>query len=110
MAYGGCQFDFRDAYLSPNSKLENAANNETYYFSTPDKSMRLLVEEGGSFKIGSYAYDRHGSNLGEVTIMCESGNNYCRGDGFYRWDLPSSLGDYQLRLLVYGWDLEASNR
>jgi hypothetical protein len=108
--YVPCFPPVKNVYLTPDSKLDNAGKNETYHFSTPDKSMRVFVEEGGSFNIGSFAYDRHGSRYGNAWLTCDSENNFCRRDGYAYWDLPSTLGDYQLRILVYGWDTEPNNR
>jgi len=101
---GTCSMGFKDVYLSPGSKLDNAGKNETYYFSTPDKSMKLFVQDGAAFNISSYAFNRNGTNYGIVEFPCDPQNNYCRGNGYAFWDLPSKSGDYQLRILVHGWD------
>jgi hypothetical protein len=102
--FNNCGPGFKIAYLTPGSGLDDAGENEPYYFTTPDRFMRLVVEDDGSFVIGSFAYNRDGPHYGNVMQSCDSNNNFCRGQGFQYWDLKSSAGDYRLGFLVYGWD------
>lgn len=92
--------------MTPGSGLDDAGE-DIYYFTVPDKRIRVDVGDGGSFIIKTHAYNRGPTFVGETIILCNDSNNFCREQGYKYWDLPSRAGgngDYSVRFLVYGWD------
>lgn len=71
--------------------------------------MKLRVWENSSFDISSKAWNKPindssplGPFLGGVRITCNLHNNFCKGEDYSYWDIPSNTGHYNLRVLVYG--------
>jgi len=72
----GCTIDefnecrpYRLVYLTPGSGLDDAGEG-TYYFTVPDKRIRVDVGDGGSFIIKTHAYNRGPTFVGETIILC----------------------------------------